>query len=240
MALSSGQVSGDLTASHDSQHVKEEEVPQYSDALKTELTTTPPSSPPELSKAMASQSQEMPPPAAPASKTRKRSRGESADIAIHVPDSSASVDVDIDPLASQDKEQDTSTDSTAAIMQNQRLARSSQPAPTSAQNAEPSRRQRTAAKSDKTEKSSKTALPAKPAQQETCSDECEPDSDMSTSSDDPGLPQDRIEYYDWSDLEHRYHQSLAEVHGREQKLFSQLGELIAVTLSVRDVNPVSL
>lgn len=225
MSMSSGPVDGDVVASHSSQNVKVEEVLQESDPLKTVPSTTPPSSPPVLQKAMESQSQEMPPPVAPASKTRKRSRGESVDAAITVPDSSASAVDDIDSLASQDMEEDTTTDTAATVMQNQRLARSSRPASPSAQSAETSLRQHATAR---TGKPTTTAAPPKQAQQEPGSDEREPGSDMTTISNDPGLPEDQLESYDWSGLEHRYHLKCAELHNREQEIFNDLNQLISV------------
>lgn len=231
MSLSSEPVNSDLLAnSHDPQNVKVEQVLQDSDALETERTTTPPSSPPvyEKQEQMAPQSQEMPPPTAPASKTRKRSRGESVDVAIRVPDSSATTADDIDPLASQDKERDSTTDSTATVMQNQRLARSSQQAPPSAQPVETSQRQRTTARA---EKASKTA-PSRPAQEEIRNEASEPYSDLTTASNDPGLPEDPLEDYDWSELETRYHDRMSEMHATEEQIFRDLNDLIAVKLSL--------
>lgn len=219
MSLPSEPVHSDLTTSHDAQIVKVDGVPQNSDTQKTEAST-PPSSPPIYQEEMSLQSQEMPPPAAPASKTRKRSRGE-ADVTINVPDSSATPADDFDPFASQDDEQSTTTDSAATIKQNQRQIRSSQPAPPSAQNT------RTTAQPKKTSKSG----PSQQAQQESRNDENEGGSDETTASNDPGLPEDPLEEYDWNELENRYHDRLAEQHEREQAIFDHLGKLVAVILS---------
>jgi hypothetical protein len=53
---------------------------------------------------------------------------------------------------------------------------------------------------------------------------------MSSASNDPGLPEDQIEYVDWSDLENRYHNSMAEMQKLENDIFDDLQGLISVTL----------
>lgn len=231
MSLSSGLVDSDVLVADEPQQVEVEVegLLQQSDALKAEPSTTPPSSPPVLQESMASQSQDMPPPGTPASKTRKRSRGESADLAINVPDSSASAIDDVDSLASQqDKEQDSTTNSAPTIMQNQRLARSSQSAPTSAQSAELAHRQHAATRPGKPPKTA--APPPKKAQQEARSHEREPESDVATVSHEPGLPEDPIEFCDWSELEHRYHLKCSELRNQELEIFSDLTQLVSVKL----------
>lgn len=212
MSLSPARLNSDLPAAHEEQSVKVGEVPQESDPLKKDHSTTPPSSPPVYSRqrTMATDSQDMPPPTAPASKlARKRSRGEEATVTI---DSSANVVDDFDPLASQDQED--ATDFTAANMPNvqrQRLLKSSRPAPTSAQGGGQQH-------------------PKQP-QQEPRIEDNQLDSEMTTASNDPGLPEDQLEDLDWSEMESRYHSKMTVLQDREKENFQELNNLIAVKLS---------
>lgn len=225
MSLSAEEENSELPASRVEENVKLEDEPQRSELPRTEHSTTPPSSPPVFHRTMASQSQDMPPPTAPASKARKRSRGEAAEVAINVPDSSSNLFNDLDPFSTQEQDQDATTNFTAANMpniQNGGQTQSSQPAATSAQTAEVAHRQR---KSE--QRAFKNTAP-KQSRTDPRSEEAEPESDMTTASNDPGLPEDQLDDYDWNELENRYHDRLAVLQDQERENFQELSNLISV------------
>ncbi|KAK6398025.1 hypothetical protein LTR65_003105 [Meristemomyces frigidus] len=66
---------------------------------------------------------------------------------------------------------------------------------------------------------------AESTQEQPNSDDTIPDDDLSAGSSTPSEPQDRIEAFDWQQLQQRYHEKMHELDADEQAIFAEFNSL---------------
>lgn len=223
-------------------------APENIPKVKTEgvihpVTSTPPSSPPLALK--MERDKKMPPPSVPASASRKRSNDEMHGVSQSA-GGSRTADADFAPLASQG-EDDTSVDSsdikTSDSQQSQArqaAAKSSIKTPdsqteqlppsTKTSDSQPEQLPRSGQGSQKPRsKSAKDPKSSRPdAASLTTTDDEDEESDPSASIDE-SEPQDRIQDFDWDDLQQRYHQRMDEFAHKEQAISDEFMRLVDVS-----------
>ncbi|KAK4550020.1 hypothetical protein LTR36_002987 [Oleoguttula mirabilis] len=72
---------------------------------------------------------------------------------------------------------------------------------------------------------------AESTQEQPNSDDTIPDDDLSAGSSTPSEPQDRIEAFDWQQLQQRYHEKMHELDADEQAIFAEFNSLLKTQMA---------
>lgn len=189
--------------------------------------SSPPSSPPVVKQ--RGSEDEMPPP------SRKRSHEDMRDERENAIKSSATAVGDVDLTASQVKPSDSQTDSSATALHNIPANTSMAPPPNPTLNMQPPSQKpsRSGQGTVRTQtQQSHTSQPEKASNdtmsklvEDSGSSDTIPDDGESAGTATPSEPQDRIEDFDWEDLQRRYHSRMHELNDEERAIFDEFDAL---------------